>query len=87
MCQVIEAIKKTVDEDCQKQQKESRAMREAFFEGVTMADRPVDVDGGCAVSQPYHQPLDEVWGHIALAFSAADMYATPDDTLCSSQRR
>ena len=48
------------------------------LKGVTMSGRPADVDAGCVVTEPCHQPLDEGRGHLA----AADVYTTLDHTSC-----
>ena len=51
----------------------------ATSKGLTFATGHfVDVDPGGAVGELCHQPLIEEWGHLASAFSAADMYAIPD---------
>ena len=48
MCQAIEAAKRTIDEDHEKQQMEDCAIGEAIFEGATRMSYPFDAARGHA---------------------------------------
>ena len=53
-------------------------LERGLFEGAVTTAGLIDMDPGCAVSEPSHQALNEMWGTPSLKnLHRADTYATP----------